>query len=162
MPAITTAARSRSAPPDNYLYLATGDGGNANDDGPAHREPLGNAQVITEGNVLGKMLRIDPLDPSLTAGSLNHSEQQRPISHSAPTTRFMAAGQVQEIYAYGLRNPYRFAFDRAGNRDLILADVGQGNIEEIDRIASGGNYGWPIKEGDFLFNRIPPSLGAAR
>jgi glucose/arabinose dehydrogenase len=145
--------------PDNYLYLATGDGGNANDDGPAHREPMGNAQVITEGNVLGKMLRIDPLDPSLTAGSPNavSSNGQYRIPADNP---FLAAGQVPEIYAYGLRNPYRFAFDRGGNNDLILADVGQGNIEEIDLIVKGGNYGWPIKEGDFLFNRIPPSLGA--
>jgi glucose/arabinose dehydrogenase len=146
-------------PLDNYLYLATGDGGNANDDGPAHREPNGNAQVITEGNVLGKVLRIDPLYPSLTAGSPNaiSANGQYRIPADNP---FMAAGQVPEIYAYGLRNPYRFSFDRGGNRDLILADVGQGNIEEIDLITKGGNYGWPLKEGDFLFNRIPPSLGA--
>jgi hypothetical protein len=67
---------------------------------------------------------------------------------------------VPEIYALGLRNPYRFSFDRA-NGDLIQADVGQNNIEEIDIITLGGNYGWAIKEGDFLFNRTNGPAGAA-
>jgi hypothetical protein len=67
---------------------------------------------------------------------------------------------VPEIYAYGLRNPYRFSFDRA-NGELIMADVGQNNIEEIDRITIGGNYGWAIKEGDYLFNRTNGPAGNA-
>jgi glucose/arabinose dehydrogenase len=144
--------------PDNYLYLATGDGGNANDRGMAHLEPLGNAQVITGGNVLGKMLRIDPLNPSLTAGSSDpvSANGQYRIPADNP---FTGAGEIREVYAYGLRNPYRFAFDRA-NGELILADVGQGNIEEIDRIVRGGNYGWAVKEGTFLFNRNPPQGGS--
>jgi hypothetical protein len=73
---------------------------------------------------------------------------------------FQGPGQVHEIYAYGLRNPSRFCFDRA-NGELILADVGQNNVEEIDRIVLGGNYGWAIKEGDFLFNRTNGPSGAA-
>ena len=142
--------------PDGLLYLATGDGGNANDVGPGHLEPGGNAQNLTTAQ--GKMLRIDPLNPSLTAGSPN------PVSangqYRIPTSNpFDAAGQVPEIYAYGLRNPYRFSFDRA-NGQLILADVGQRNIEEINRIELGGNYGWAIKEGDFLFNRTDGTVGA--
>jgi hypothetical protein len=67
---------------------------------------------------------------------------------------------VAETFAYGFRNPYRFSFDRA-NGDLILADVGQNNIEEIDRVVLGGNYGWAVKEGDFLFNRTTSAAGAA-
>ena len=67
---------------------------------------------------------------------------------------------MPEIYAYGLRNPYRFAFDKL-NGQLIAADVGQNNVEEIDRIVLGGNYGWAVKEGDFLFNRITGAGGAA-
>jgi glucose/arabinose dehydrogenase len=152
--------------PDGYLYLATGDGGGANDDGPSHVEPTGNAQVLTGGNVLGKMLRIDPIHPSQTPTSLDDisANGEYRIPDSNP---FNGAGQVREIYAYGFRNPYRFSFDTL-NGDLILADVGQNNIEEIDRVVSGGNYGWAIKEGTFLFNRVagpgnvPPagSIGA--
>jgi hypothetical protein len=60
----------------------------------------------------------------------------------------------------GFRNPYRFAFDRA-NGQLIEADVGQNTIEEINRITIGGNYGWAVKEGDFLFNRVAGPGGNA-
>jgi glucose/arabinose dehydrogenase len=141
--------------PDGYLYLGLGDGGNANDVGPSHIEPGGNAQNLT--TPLGKMLRIDPLNPTLTVGSSD------PISSNGqyriPTTNpYDAAGQVPEAYAVGLRNPYRFAFDRA-NGDLILADVGQRNIEEINRIELGGNYGWAVKEGTFPFNRNDGTVG---
>ncbi len=143
--------------PDGYLYLALGDGGNANDVGASHIEPGGNAQNLS--TPLGKMLRFDPVNPALTPASPD------PISangqYRIPTTNpFQGPGQVPEIYAYGLRNPYRFAFDRA-NGDLILADVGQNNIEEINHITLGGNYGWAIKEGDFLFNRTNGPAGAA-
>jgi len=143
--------------PDGYAYLALGDGGNANDAGPSHIEPGGNAQNLT--TPLGKMLRFDPLNPSLNPNSND------PISlngqYRIPTTNpFQAPGEVREIYAYGLRNPYRFAFDPVTG-DLIEADVGQNNIEEINRIVIGGNYGWAIKEGDFLFNRTNGPSGPA-
>jgi glucose/arabinose dehydrogenase len=148
--------------PDGYLYLATGDGGGSNDRGRAHLEPLGNAQVITDGVVLGKMLRIDPLHPSLTPGSADpvsgNGEYRTPADNP-----FQGPNEVKEIYAYGLRNPYRFAFDTLtpdSTGDLILADVGQRNIEEIDRIVRGGNYGWAVKEGTFLFNRLDGTIGA--
>jgi glucose/arabinose dehydrogenase len=144
--------------PDGYLYLATGDGGGANDRGRAHREPNGNAQVITEQNVLGKMLRVDPLHPSLTmtGGDAPSANGQYRIPATNP---FQTGDQVKEIYAYGLRNPYRFAFD-TGSGDLILADVGQNNIEEINLIELGKNYGWAIKEGTFMFNRPTGTIGA--
>ena len=134
--------------PDGYLYLALGDGGNANDNGASHH-PDGNGQNMT--TPLGKMIRIDPLNPSLTGSSSD------PISpngqYRIPATNpFQGAGQVKEIFASGLRNPYRFAFDTL-NGDLIVADVGQLTIEEINRVTIGNNYGWPIKEGTFTFNR---------
>src|SRR5262249_31284860 len=134
--------------PDGYMYLALGDGGNANDVGPGHISPGGNAQNLS--TPLGKMLRFDPLKPSLNPSSPD------PISpngqYRIPTTNpFQAQGEVPETYAYGLRNPYRFDFDPVTG-DLIEADVGQNNIEEINRITMGSNYGWAVKEGDFLFN----------
>ena len=140
--------------PDGYMYLAVGDGGNANDVGPSHIEPGGNAQNLT--TPLGKMLRFDPVLPTLKPASPDpvSTNGQYRIAADNPN---MGAGQtVPEIYASGLRNPYRFAFDRpdlGGTGDLILADVGQNNIEEINRIIKGGNYGWAVKEGTFIFNR---------
>ena len=118
---------------DNYLYLGLGNGGNANDVGPSHIEPGGNAQNLS--TPLGKMLRFDPLNPTLTTNS------QDPISangqYRIPTTNpFQGQGQVAEIYASGLRNPYRFSFDHVTG-DLIQADVGQNNIEEMDASFSG-------------------------
>ncbi len=143
--------------PDGYLYLGLGDGGNANDAGASHIEPGGNAQNLS--TPLGKMLRIDPVNPALTAASAD------PISgngqYRIPVTNpYQNAGQVPETFAYGLRNPYRFSFDRQTGA-LILADVGQNNIEEIDSIVLGGNYGWAVKEGDFLFNHATGPGGAA-
>jgi glucose/arabinose dehydrogenase len=143
--------------PDGYLYLGTGDGGNANDVGASHVEPGGNAQNLTVA--LGKMLRIDPLNPTLNPGSADPASANG--QYRIPVTNpFKAAGQVPEIYAYGFRNPYRFAFDRA-NGQLIVADVGQNTIEEIDRVTMGGNYGWAVKEGDFLFDRTNGTVGPA-
>jgi hypothetical protein len=135
--------------PDGYMYLALGDGGNANDVGPSHIEPGGNAQNLTAP--LGKMLRFDPLNPASNPTSTD------PISpngqYRIPTSNpFQAPGQVPEIFAYGFRNPYRFSFDTATG-DLIVADVGQNNVEEIDRVTKGGNYGWAVKEGTFTFDR---------
>jgi glucose/arabinose dehydrogenase len=141
--------------PDGYLYLATGDGGNANDSGTGHIAATGNAQDLTVP--LGKMLRLDPYAPTLEPGSTDgvSSNGQYRIPATNP---FQQPGQVPEIYAYGLRNPYRFAFDTVTG-DLIEGDVGQNTIEEINRIVKGGNYGWAIKEGTFLFNRTGPGAG---
>jgi glucose/arabinose dehydrogenase len=134
--------------PDNYMYLALGDGGDANDVGASHIVPGGNAQNLS--TPLGKFLRFDPLNPALNPASPD------PVSangqYRIPTNNpFKGNDQVPEIYCYGMRNPYRFCFDFVTG-DLIHADVGQNNVEEIDRIIRGGNYGWAVKEGTFLFN----------
>ncbi|MES2923368.1 MAG: PQQ-dependent sugar dehydrogenase [Verrucomicrobiota bacterium] len=150
--------------PDGYLYLALGDGGNANDVGPSHIEPGGNAQNLT--TPLGKMLRIDPLHPSLTVTTgTPPTPNPNPVSgngqYRIPTSNPTfpeVVGSLPEIYAYGFRNPYRFSFDRL-NGQLILADVGQNVVEEIDRVILGGNYGWADKEGDFPFNRASGTVG---
>jgi glucose/arabinose dehydrogenase len=141
--------------PDGYLYLALGDGGNANDVGASHIEPGGNAQNMT--TPLGKIIRIDPVSPSSTPGSADAVSSNG--QYRIPTTNpFNGAGELREIHSLGFRNPYRFAFDTL-NGDLILADVGQGNIEEINRVTIGGNYGWAVKEGEWLFNRSNGSIG---
>ena len=142
--------------PDGYLYIGLGDGGNANDAGASHIEPGGNSQNLT--TPLGKMLRIDPVNPALTPtsgdGASGNGQYRLPA-----TNPFKGVGELPEIYASGFRNPYRFAFD-SNNGDLILADVGQSNIEEINRVSLGGNYGWAVKEGTYLFNRSNGTIGA--
>jgi glucose/arabinose dehydrogenase len=123
--------------PDGYLYIGMGDGGSAGD-------PQGNAQ--DRSTLLGAILRIDinSSDPGL-----NYS-----IPEGNPFVG-NSKGYREEIYAYGLRNPWRFSFDPVTGA-LWVGDVGQNNIEEIDIIQAGENYGWNIKEGDSCYN---PAVG---
>lgn len=133
--------------PDGHLYIALGDGGGADDN---NGEPYfggetwghganGNAQDLSV--VFGKMLRIDPLGTDSSNG-------QYGIPGDNP---FVNAEGVDEIFAYGFRNPFRFNFDTQTG-ELIVGDVGQNDIEEVDIVVSGGNYGWRVKEGTFLFD----------
>jgi len=146
---------------DGFLYLGLGDGGNANDVGPSHIEPGGNAQNLSTPQ--GKMLRIDPIHPALNPASPHATSANG--QYRIPTDNpFQGAGQVSETYALGFRNPYRFSVDRTdlgGNGQIIVADVGQNTVEEIDRLQLGGNYGWAVKEGTFLFNRSTEPGGEA-
>lgn len=118
--------------PDGYLYIGLGDGGSAGD-------PADNGQNRTV--LLGKMLRID-----LNGGSPYAIPPDNPFADSA--------GLRPEIWNYGLRNPWRFSFDRATG-DLYIADVGQDAREEVDfagaGTGSGANYGWSIMEGTACF-----------
>jgi glucose/arabinose dehydrogenase len=143
--------------PDGYLYLATGDGGNANDVGASHLVGTGNAQSLTVA--LGKMLRLDPVAPALKPASPDAVSTNGQYRIPADNPFLATAGAVPEIYAYGFRNPYRFAFDKGGTHDLIEADVGQNTIEEINRVIKGGNFGWNTKEGTFLFNSATGAVG---
>jgi glucose/arabinose dehydrogenase len=128
--------------PDGYLYVASGDGGDANDLGSGHTAGIGNAQDVTD-NLLGKILRLDvdgddfPIDP------------QRNYS-IPPDNPFVGESGDDEIWAYGLRNPWRPSFDRETG-DLYLADVGQDSREEVSLQLAGSlggeNYGWRLREG---------------
>jgi hypothetical protein len=118
--------------PDGYLYIGMGDGGSAND--PGNR-----AQNLNE--LLGKILRIDVGGASGT----------QPYSSPPDTPFFGSAAGRDEIYAYGLRNPWRFSFDRSTG-ELYVGDVGQGAREEVDIVRRGGNYGWRIMEGTACTN----------
>jgi glucose/arabinose dehydrogenase len=130
-------------PKDGYLYIAIGDGGGANDTPVGHVPDWylpnagGNGQDI-EANLFGNILRID-----VNSGS----------PYSIPASNpFVGKPGLDEIYAYGLRNPYRFSFDSKEPHDLITGDVGQRLYEEINVIKKGANYGWNVKEGITCFN----------
>jgi glucose/arabinose dehydrogenase len=125
--------------PDGYLYISLGDGGGGNDTDEGHVEG-GNGQDITQ-NLLGSILRID----------VDNTEDYG-IPEDNP---FVGVDGFDEIYAFGLRNPYRFCFDAEGN--IIAADAGQELYEEINLIEKGGNYGWNIKEGAHCFDPSNPT-----
>jgi len=126
--------------PDGFLYIGMGDGGSGGD-------PFGNGQNTHA--LLGKILRID-VDGQPATGK----------AHAIPNDNPFAPGGIRpgagapEVWAYGLRNPWRFSFDPA-NGDLYIGDVGQGAWEEIDRQPSnsrgGQNYGWSEMEGDHCY-----------
>jgi glucose/arabinose dehydrogenase len=121
--------------PDGYLYIGVGDGGSEGD-------PHGNGQ--NRSTLLGKILRINVDAPS--PGKNYSIPADNPFIGNSQ-------GYREEIFAYGLRNPWRFSFDAAGQ--LWVGDVGQGRLEEIDLVRKGGNYGWNTMEGTLCYN--PPS-----
>lgn len=125
--------------PDRTLYISVGDGGRANDTGDGHGS-IGNGQ--DPSNVLGSLLRIDP-----TGSNSANGQYGVPADNPFVTD----PGKVDEIYAYGFRNLWRFSFD-AGTGALVGADVGQNTVEEVNIITAGGNYGWNLKEGRFRFD----------
>jgi glucose/arabinose dehydrogenase len=117
--------------PDGMLYIGLGDGGSAGD-------PQGNGQ--NKNALLGKLLRID----------VDHGDP-----YTIPSTNpFVNGGGRGEVWAYGLRNPWRFSFDKTGNV-LFIADVGQNAFEEVNAVAAnraGVNYGWNIMEAASCYN----------
>jgi glucose/arabinose dehydrogenase len=136
-------------PKDGYLYIAIGDGGGASDIDPGHVEdwyPVnagGNGQDVTQ-NLLGSILRID-------------------VDHGSPygipsDNPFVGKEGLDEIYAYGFRNPYRMSFDLRGHRDLLVGDAGQGGWEEVSKVTLGGNFGWNVREGTHCFNAEDPAV----
>ncbi len=135
--------------PDGNLYISLGDGGGANDVGLGHVEDWypdnagGNGQDITD-NLLGSILRID-----VDAGA----------PYAIPTDNpFVDEDGLDEIWAYGFRNPYRISFD--GNR-LFAGDAGQVLWEEVSLVVKGGNYGWNVKEGTHCFDAENPGVSPA-
>ncbi len=127
--------------PDGYLYIAFGDGGSRND-------PHAAGQDISK--LLGSILRID----------VDSKSGRR--AYGIPTDNpFVGVdGAKEEIFAYGLRNPWRIAFDRETGR-LWCGDVGQELWEEVNIIEKGANYGWSTREGSYAFGKRPPVEGVA-
>ena len=172
--------------PDGNLYISMGDGGSADD---ADGEPFvlalprypqtpnctlgaassghqfdGNGQKLN--TPLGKILRIDvDCDPRVK-GSCNSTNGQYRLPRDNPFVIQPRPGALGEIYAYGFRNPFRMSFDmkRAGHSrraDLYVGDVGQNDIEEVDVVENGGNYGWNCKEGTKWFHINGAAPGTA-
>jgi glucose/arabinose dehydrogenase len=122
---------------DGYLYIGNGDGGSGND-------PNNNAQRLD--TLLGKMLRIN----------VNAADAGKRYSVPADNPFVGTPGALPEIYAYGLRNPWRFSFDRSTGL-LYAGDVGQNTREEINVIRKGRNYGWRIMEGTICTPGVNPN-----
>lgn len=128
--------------PDGYLYIGTGDGGGSGD-------PNGNAQ--NKDVLLGKILRID-----INGDKFKHDDTR---NYAIPDDNaFVGKAGADEIWAMGVRNPWRFSFDTNG--DLYIGDVGQNAWEEVDYVKagtnSGLNFGWNFREGRHPFNGTPP------
>lgn len=133
--------------PDGYLYISIGDGGGANDTALGHVDDWydgnagGNGQDI-RSNLLGNILRIDV---------------DRGSPYAIPPDNPFVGRGLGEVWAYGLRNPYRFSFDMGGRHALLLEDAGQELWEEVDEVVRGGNYGWNVKEGTHCFSAAAPT-----
>jgi glucose/arabinose dehydrogenase len=139
--------------PDGYLYIGVGDGGAANDRGAGHVAG-GNAQALN--NVHGKILRID-VDARTAANAQYGVPRSNPFAAASGPLGGQAGcddGACDEIYALGLRNPFRLSFDSKSGT-LITGDVGQNDIEEVAVVRKGENHGWPYKEGTFFFQVDP-------
>jgi glucose/arabinose dehydrogenase/mono/diheme cytochrome c family protein len=134
--------------PDGYLYTSFGDGGNRAD-------PHGNGQNLQ--TLLGKLLRVD-VDGGGSVTPSGGSPGGAGVGNYTipPDNPFVSGGGLSEIYAYGLRNTWRFSFDRETGR-LWAGDVGQNAWEEIHVIEKGGNYGWNTMEG---FECFPPEVAS--
>ncbi len=129
--------------PDGFLYAGFGDGGSGGD-------PQNNAQ--TTSNLLGTIVRID-IDSAIPYAI----PASNPNAANPFCTQGFGAAPCPEIFAWGLRNPWKFSFDSATG-DLWAADVGQVSWEEVDLVVAGGNYGWREREGAHCFN---PSSGCS-
>jgi len=134
-------------PDDDYLYVSLGDGGGANDNGAGHVDDWyavnggGNGQDVTQ-NLLGSILRLDV---------------DGPAPYGIPADNpFVGRDGMDEVYAYGFRNPWRFSFDSGGDHDLLVGDAGQNLWEEVSSVELGGNYGWNVMEGTHCFSTAAP------
>jgi len=138
--------------PDGYLYVSIGDGGAGNDVGAGHVDDWytanagGNGQDVTQ-NLLGNVLRID----------VDHGDPYA-VPRDNP---FVDRSGLDEIWAYGFRNPYRMAFDPGGSHILLVGDAGQAMWEEVSRVVKGGDFGWNVREGTHCFSAANPTQNVA-
>jgi glucose/arabinose dehydrogenase len=131
--------------PDGFLYISTGDGGYANDWGIGHNVTEGNGQDLLDPH--GKILRID-VDKS-GSGSYGIPPDNPFVGQEATA--------LPEIWAYGMRNPWRCSFDMGGENQLFCGDVQQNSFEEVSIIEKGGNHGWRVMEAGHCFDFEDPN-----
>lgn len=148
--------------PDGMLYATIGDGGGADDQPEADMQDFlgvpilghgltGNGQ--NPGVILGSVIRIDPDGDNAPNGQYGIPDDNPfvPANGSVGGQAGCEDGWCDEIYAYGFRNAFRSSFDMKTGQ-MFLGDVGQNNVEEVNIVVAGGNYGWKLKEGTFLFD----------
>lgn len=123
---------------EGLLYIGLGDGGGADDQGVGHGS---NGNGNDPSNPFGAILRINPLGNNSSNGQYGIPANNPFISD---------VNRLAEIFAYGFRNPWKLSFDRQGR--LLVADVGQNDIEEVNIVEAGMHYGWNTKEGRFFFD----------
>ena len=126
---------------DGTLFISSGDGSTTGNGDPQISD---NGQIVQ--NIFGTILRIDPLGTDGVNGQYGVPADNPSIPDALP-----------EVYAYGLRNPYRLAWEESTG-DLYAGDVGKNSIESVERIVVGGNHGWNLKEGSFLYDRVTQSV----
>ena len=136
--------------PDGFLYIAFGDGGSGGD-------PQGHAQNTKD--LLGDMLRLD-VDHGTPYAIPGGATGNPFAANAACPADNSSTHDCPEIYAWGLRNPWRWSFDSATG-DLWVGDVGQNRYEEVDRLQRGGNYGWNCREGTHAYTDSTPAASCA-
>ena len=129
----------RTHPEYGLLYFGYGDGGSNN----IHHPELGH----NLHSFLGTIMRIDPAGKNSRNGRYGIPASNPFVQEKDPKT-------VKEIYAYGFRNPHRMSWDKANGNRMIATDIGEANIEELNIIKKGGDYGWPSREGNYGINTV--------
>jgi uncharacterized repeat protein (TIGR03806 family) len=132
--------------PDGFLYIGFGDGGGGGDQ-HTQNGPIGNGQSLT--TLLGKILRMDV--GTVETANTYTIPSTNPFAANPKCGPATNAQSCPEIYAYGMRNPWRWSFDRQSG-ELWVGDVGQNTYEEVDIVTRGGNYGWRCREGLHPYN----------
>ena len=139
---------------ENYgcLFICLGDGGSVVLDRPQNigriDSPLGCIHRITPVLASGQ----DEADYTLSANGKYYIPRSNPFTDTADPTPGDGWPVVKDIYAYGFRNPHRISWDRGGSGKMFCGNIGESMIEEVERVAKGVNYGWPLREGAYLFN----------
>ena len=135
--------------PDGMLYISSADGSTTPDSYPDQTVDIMSDNSLDLTTVFGGILRIDPLGNNSANGKYG-IPSDNPFADGV-------GGNVDEIYAYGLRNPYRLHLD-SSTGDIYISETGEKQIESVEKLAAGGNFGWNAKEGSFLYDKFTKEI----